>query len=174
MKRLIVSIIILTSGCGSQHQLIESQFNYKGRFNEYETFGFMTSEPNSSGINNYDSRMIESMIYKRFTAMGYQYDADQPDLMITYKFFKKGTSLVTMDQASLNNWIHGSKRYDDIYLPKRTMNKDSGTLSIYFVDRKTSSIVFQGFFKDYQTGHADHRILSSIGQLLDNYQITKY
>ncbi len=174
MKILIVGLIIFISGCSGQHRLVESHFNYKANFQKYKSFGFMISETNSTGIDNNDSRIIESIIYKRFKAMGYVYDINQPDLLISYKYFKKGTSLVTMDQASLKHWMGGSKRYEDVYVRKRKVNKDQGTLSIYFIDRNTSRMIFQGYYKGYDSEFSDHRVISSIGQLMDKYQITKY
>ncbi len=175
MKRLIISLIILISGCSSSRSLIESQFNYKGQFKAYQSFGFVN--PKSMGINGlnvYDNSVIQSIIYKRFTAMGYTYDAETPDILITFRYFPEGTSLVTMRQRNLNTWINSVNREDDQYLLRRVVN-DNGTLSVYFIDRQSSHIIFQGFYKDYKKDNeSDYQIISSIGQLLDKYQVTTF
>ncbi len=175
MKRLIISLAILIGGCNSQRSLIESQFSYNGRFNEYETFGFISNQESlNNGLDRYDNRVIQSIIYKRFMAMGYSYEPDTPDLLITFRYFQEGTRLIASDQKSLTSWINSmNKDEEDEYLLKRVVNND-GTLSIFFIDRITSNIVFQGYYKDYQQDDADYRIVSSIGQILDKYQITKY
>ncbi|XOV91426.1 MAG: DUF4136 domain-containing protein [Bacteroidota bacterium] len=182
MKRLIISVIIfvilITAGCSTQHRMVESQFNYKGNFKEYNSFGFINPESTNriNGLNLYDNNVIESVIYKRFTAMGYEFDMEKPDLLITFRYFEEGTSLVTSDyQRSLKTWINSAVRdKDDQYLLRRVIN-DKGTLSIYFIDRESSYIIFQGFYKDYKSeDNSDYKIISSIGQLLDKYQVTAY
>ncbi|MEQ8336253.1 MAG: DUF4136 domain-containing protein [Cyclobacteriaceae bacterium] len=175
MKRLIISLIILISGCSSSRNLIESQFNYKGHFKEYQSFGFVNPKSmNVNGLNVYDNSVIQSIIYRRFTAMGYSYDADTPDILITFRYFPEGTSLVTLQQRSLNTWINSANKEDDQYLLRRVIN-DNGTLSVYFIDRESSNIIFQGFYKDYRRdNNSDYQIISSISQLLDKYQVTTY
>lgn len=175
MKRLLVSLIILICSCSTQRDLVESQFNYKGSFGEYKTFGFVNDISGiQNGLNGYEDMLIENIIYKRFTAMGYSFDSNSPDLLITFRYFREGTSLVTSSQESLKNWITSvNHTEDDRYALRRKTNKN-GTLSIFFIDRETSKVVFQGYNKDYQQDYADYQIVSSIGQILDSYQVTNY
>lgn len=169
-KLISYGVFVMLIGCSPYNKLVDAQYNYSGQFSEYQTFGFLNT---AIGIAEYDQSIIQSLIFRRFTSMGYTYDGIQPDLLIGIRFFEEGASLVTASQGDLHGWLNTGTVSKDKYFPKRRVNPN-GTLIVNFVDLEQGEIIFQALYEDYQHELPDYKIISSVSRMLDKYTVTSY
>lgn len=181
MKRFIyttgILTVILLSGCRFNNFLVDSDFNYDGKFADYQTFGFF--EFDRSGLDPYYTQRVQDMVIKRLTSLGYGYNPDNPDLRISFKYLDEDMTFSGYNQTNLNAWVYEKGLGSDLRDKNGQYEKDkirlpSGSLMLYMMESKDSQLVWLGYSSMYDIALHERNLLASVGLILDKYNVTRY
>lgn len=106
-------------------------------------------------FNGISDRMIKEEIVKRMKTQGYKPKDKRPDILISYRVYGDNMQFKGYEQIDLESW---NKLYgpldDDIEdaetarvasYGEREIILNDGTLLIVFLDRRTNSVIWQGY-----------------------------
>ncbi len=130
------------SSCLRNEYLVESDYSYRGKFKNYNSFGFMTD----IGINNdsLEQRVaIEEAIERRMRLQGYKLKDKRPDILVSYKMFYDEFKFNGFYQPDFTNWLM-TENEDEEYEPVKYKMYE-GTIIVILWDRKQKSVVWQGY-----------------------------
>lgn len=169
---MLTGLMAVLSGCFSfRDYAVESDYSYKGKFNKYKSFAFQlekNDDANSFPINP----LIENAIRKRLQLQGYEYDAEKPELMVSYKIFSKDLKMLGYYQPSIEQWMKDKKLATDYEPAKFKLKK--GAISISFIDHNTHTVIWHGFAssKIASDSPMNRKYLQfAIRSILDQYRV---
>ncbi|MFT5641319.1 MAG: hypothetical protein ACI9A7_001423 [Cyclobacteriaceae bacterium] len=151
---LLILALILSSCIAEREFIIDYDYSYRGDFSNYRTFSFMTPK-DTINFNGISDRMIKGEIVKRMKTQGYKPKDKRPDILISYRVYGDNMAFKGYKQLDLDSWnkLYGSlddneedpetvraANYDE-----RELKLNDGTLLIVFIDRRTNSVIWQGY-----------------------------
>jgi len=151
---LLIFVIALSSCIAEREFIIDYDYSYRGNFSRYKTFSFMTPKDtvNYNGISDW---MIKEEIVKRLKTQGYKAKDKRPDILISYKVYGDNMGFKSYQQLDLESWnkLYGplGDNEQDIETVKaanygeQEIQLNDGTLLIVFLDRRTNSVIWQGY-----------------------------
>ncbi len=177
-KLTVIALACWLTSCTSSQFIMDSDYDIHGQFRNYKSFAFMNNE--NSGNGDYEEQIIQQTIMKRFLSLGYQYDEQNPDLIISCKFFYQPTKLIAFNQFELGYWLkHGEHRLSEngqqmngYYKYSAHLPADSYT--IFLVDAKTNRMIWKGFSGQPIPWTHEQQLVASISRMLDDYSVIAY
>lgn len=167
---LILLSLLLISCLGYEEVPVESDYSYKGKFQDYNTFGFSHSGKRDSATYN---SIIQDAIIKRMELRGYEYTQENPRLLISYRIFHDSLLYNGYHQPDIEQWIKEGQEENKEMIPQK-YNLTHGTLLVLFFDNYQDRTVWQGYASGvmgtggfYDKVHL-HRIVMSI---FDKYNV---
>ncbi|WP_194776879.1 DUF4136 domain-containing protein [Pararhodonellum marinum] len=182
---LFILLLIIASACFSQRDFIaEYDYNYRGNFKKYKTFGFLE-------IMNVDSTSheptIEKSITSRLGAQGYRMNLDKPDLLISYKLFYSEVRYRGYVQPEFEMWVRNQSEevdYDEEdKLENRNKGEDynkvkyvenEGMLVIFVIDNKKGNTIWQGYTSaqfDYNSPNINLDLARATYRIMDQFKV---
>ncbi len=163
---------LFLSGCFlSRDYLVEYDYNYHSDFQKYKTFDFMVHY-NQDTVTAQNSALLEEAIRFRMELLGYQYQPNNPDLMIIYKIFFKDFKFRGYEQPNFRQWVKypdSTETYDPVKYGLK-----NGTLLIHLIDRKRRNTVWLGYAAGIKsaTNTAMKRTLKhAVISIFDRYEV---
>lgn len=165
---LSLSLSLFLFGCFSYRELpVEYDYSYKGRFDKYRSYNFITSP----SIAKLDTNLIQASIEKHMQFLGYKRRQKKPDLLLNYTVYFDSLKFRGYLQPDINEWMKRKDRTLDYDQTQIEMTQ--GTLLIQVFDRKQSASIWQGYatdeyrslnFSDYQ------QVRNAVRSILNKYQ----
>lgn len=162
-------ILIIMSSCLTQKELpVEYDYSYKGRFDKYNSYDFITNQNLSAEL---DTNLIKGAIARHMKFLGYKKKKRKPDLLLNYTIFYDSLRFRGYTQPAIEEWMKKKDRTLDYHQLKIDM--DQGTLLIQVFDRRQNSSIWQGYatdeydrlnFNDYQ------QVKNAVRSILNKYQ----
>ncbi|WP_258102650.1 DUF4136 domain-containing protein [Marinoscillum sp. MHG1-6] len=187
MKNLVFLLsIILLAGCTAEREfIVDYDYSYRATFRRYKTFSFLDQKDTVS-FNGMSDHLIKDEIVRRMGSQGYVFDENRPSILIAYKVFNEDLKLQGYDQLDLVNWENNFGQYepDDNDLAEieeakyheRKVEMKRGTLLIDFIDRRTHSVIWQGYasglFDDSNLFSKDAKY--AVRTILNQYKLLAY
>ena len=185
-RTLLILLVILFTGCVAEREyVVDYDYSYRGNFRKYKTFCFLDTR-DTVNYNGMSDMLIRDEIVRRLGSQGYEFDEQKPSILIAYKVFDADFQLQGYEQLDLENWDNsfGLEDSEDQDLSKikeakyneRQIALRKGTLLIDFIDRKTHSVIWQG----YASGLFDDATMFSkdakyaVRTILNQYRLLAY
>ena len=150
--RTVVSLICLMSlsliTTSGQSIKVESDRSLNADFSKFKTFYFSSQadawlDEGLYFLNDlYMKGMIRDAVKGELMGLGYRMQSYQPDLVVNFRVFEKPTTIKGFEGYGTSYW--GTEKYRDIS-DKTSYDVAAGTLLVSIADRKSGSIVWQGF-----------------------------
>lgn len=177
MIRLFLFLFVLNlCGCNPRLYLLDSNFDYQGKFKSYRTFAFVNIAYSPIGAE--EEAILKNIIVRRFEAMGYKYNDANPDLLISYKFFYEPTRIVGFNQHHLNSWVKSNSMQDlseetamDRQYFKQEINLPKDSFTVYFIDTKDYRMIWQGYSGQFTPWTHKQQLAALVGRMMDEYPI---
>jgi hypothetical protein len=169
MKVNIVFVTLLTlSSCFIYRELpVEYDYSYRGNFNKYKTYDFLSDRE----LNVDDTLYIRSSIEQHMKFLGYRRKTNKPDLLLNYSIFDDKIIFRGYNQPDINEWI--KKSDSDINYDKLNFDLNNGTLLIQVFDRKINASIWQGYTTDNYNKlnfYDHHEVKNAVKSILNKYQ----
>ncbi|HNP19311.1 MAG TPA: DUF4136 domain-containing protein [Fulvivirga sp.] len=169
MKNLTFSIVLLfLVGCLSYKELpVEYDYSYKGRFDKYKSYDFLTN----TEVNAEDTFYIRSSIEKYMSFLGYKRKKNKPDLLLNYSIFSDSLVFRGYNQPNIEEWM--KKKDEDIDYEKLNYDLAHGTLLIQVFDRKINTSIWQGYATNNYQGlnfFNQGEVRNAVRSILNKYQ----
>jgi len=168
-RLLYLLLLIVMSSCLTQKELpVEYDYSYKGRFDRYNSYDFITNQNLSAEL---DTNLIKGAIARHMKFLGYKKKKRKPDLLLNYTIFYDSLRFRGYTQPDIDEWMKRKDRTLDYHQLKIDM--DQGTLLIQVFDRRQNSSIWQGYatdeydrlnFNDYQ------QVKNAVRSILNKYQ----
>jgi hypothetical protein len=188
MKHLgyfIIVLLILNSACLSQRDFVaEYDYNYRGAFKKYKTFGFVEEEGRN---NNAFGDVIEKTISSRLGSQGFRMKDNNPDLLIIYKLYLSEVRYRGYNQPDFDFWLkkQGIELLEDepdsVAREKMKENYNSvkytqndGMLVVLVIDHKKGNTVWQGYtsaYFDYDSPNIHIDLTRATYKVMDQFKI---
>ncbi len=184
MKKFLVLGLTAFSlmGCVAERDfVVESDYSYRGKFKQYNTFNFLNIG-DTVNFNGLSDKLIRDEIERRMISQGYRL-SNKPSLYVAYKVFNNDMKFKGYEQMELESWdqFFAKKAENERnleYIQEAKYNtKDyelkEGTLLIDFIDRKSHGVIWQG----YASGLFDNRTYFSkdvkyaVRSILNQYRL---
>ena len=167
-KASIVLLSVLLAGCFGYKELpVEYDYSYKGRFDKYNSYDFITSY----ALKGSDTSLIRSSIEQHMKFLGYKRKKRKPDLLLNYAIYVDCLNLRGYDQPDINQWIKSKDR--NLEYNQLKFGLSQGTLLIQVFDRKQNSSIWQGYATDeYQKLNFEsyQEVRNAVKSILNKYQ----
>ncbi|MEM1407577.1 MAG: DUF4136 domain-containing protein [Bacteroidota bacterium] len=167
-KASIVLLSVLLAGCFGYKELpVEYDYSYKGRFDKYNSYDFITSY----ALKDSDTSLIRSSIEQHMKFLGYKRKKRKPDLLLNYAIYVDSLNLRGYDQPDINQWIKSKDR--NLEYNQLKFGLSQGTLLIQVFDRKQNSSIWQGYATDeYQKLNFEsyQEVRNAVKSILNKYQ----
>jgi hypothetical protein len=168
----LFALFLLFSGCFSYKELpVEYDYSYRGRFDKYDSYDFITQTMNSASNRAQSSILIQEAIEGHMNFLGYKLRDKKPDLLLSYSIFYDSLNFRGYQQPSIEEWMQQQERDLDYEQLKFSIPK--GTLLIQVFDRKQNTAIWQGYATDKygQVNFMDEReIRNAVRSILNKYQ----
>lgn len=181
----ILVLLIFCSACLSQRDFVaEYDYNYKGSFKKYKTFGFVEDDAKES--TSYGD-VIEKTISSRLGSQGFRLRDNNPDLLIIYKLYLSEVRYRGYNQPDFDYWLkrQGIELLEDepdslvrdnlrenYNAVKYTQN--DGMLVILVIDHKKGNTVWQGYTNahfDYGSPNINIDLTRATYKVMDQFKI---
>lgn len=183
---LLILTTILFVGCIAEREyVVDYDYSFRGNFKKYKTFTFLDIR-DTVNYNGMSDGIIRNEIVRRLESQGYELDQNKPSILIAYKIFDADFELQGYEQLDLQNWESTFAADDSEYLNlsgikeakynEQQIALRKGTLLIDFIDRKTHSVIWQG----YASGLFDDATMFSkdakyaVRTILNQYKLLAY
>jgi len=185
-KYFIFALLIINSACLSQRDFIaEYDYNYKGTFKKYKTFGFVAEE----GKDERDfTGIIEKSISSRLGSQGFRERDNNPDLLIIHKLYMSEVRYRGYNQPNFDYWLkkqgidlveesvldslERQKRGENYNAIKYTQN--DGMLVVLVIDHKKGNTIWQGYtsaYFDYDSPNIHIDLTRATYKVMDQFKI---
>ncbi|WP_209329003.1 DUF4136 domain-containing protein [Lunatimonas salinarum] len=181
----ILVMLIFCSACLSQRDFVaEYDYNYRGAFKKYKTFGFVEEE---SKANDALSEVIEKTITSRLGSQGFRVKDNNPDLLVIYKLYQSEVRYRGYNQPDFDFWLKKQgielleDEADSIAREKMRENynaikytQNDGMLVILVIDHKKGNTVWQGYtnaFFDYESPNINIDLTRATYKVMDQFKI---
>ncbi|MCC5939513.1 MAG: DUF4136 domain-containing protein [Lunatimonas sp.] len=181
----ILVLLIVCSACLSQRDFVaEYDYNYRGAFKKYKTFGFVEEE--TKGDNAF-GEVIEKTISSRLGSQGFRIKDNNPDLLVIYKLYQSEVRYRGYNQPDFDFWLKKQgielledepdsvareKMRENYNAVKYTQN--DGMLVILVIDHKKGNTVWQGYtnaFFDYESPNINIDLTRATYKVMDQFKI---
>lgn len=152
MKRVMSSwflSVVCIVAVNAQSITVQSDQSLETDFSNYKTFYWSSQadawldEGGMYFLNDLGMKsIIRDAVKGEMMGRGYQLQSYEPDLIVNFRVFDKPVTLKGYDGYGTSYW--GDERYrtaDDA----KTFDVDAGTLLVSLADRKSGTVVWQGF-----------------------------
>nr|MBI1231267.1 DUF4136 domain-containing protein [Cytophagales bacterium] len=181
----IIVFLILCSACLSQRDFVaEYDYNYRGSFKKYKTFGFVEED----GRNNSDvDGVIEKTISSRLGSQGFRLKDNNPDLLIIYKLYLSEVRYRGYNQPDFDFWLKKQgidlleDEMDSVAREKMRENynavkytENDGMLVVLVIDHKKGNTVWQGYtnaYFDYNSPNINIDLTRATYKVMDQFKI---
>lgn len=185
-RTLLILTVILFTGCVVEREyVVDYDYSFRGNFRQYKSFTFLDTK-DTVNYNGMSDGLIREEIARRLESQGYQFDERKPSILIAYKVFDADFELMGYEQLELENWenTYGMEDTEDRDLSEikeakyneRQIALRKGTLLIDFIDRKTHSVIWQGYasglFDDANMFSKDAKY--AVRTILNQYRLLAY
>ncbi|MEM9859218.1 MAG: DUF4136 domain-containing protein [Bacteroidota bacterium] len=169
MKRAVLILLFISLlGCFGYKELpVEYDYSYKGRFDKYKSYDFISSY----ALKDSDTSLIRSSIEQHMTFLGYKRKERKPDLLLNYAIYQDSLNLRGYDQPDITQWMQRKDR--DLEYNQVKFGLTQGTLLIQVFDRKQNSSIWQGYATDeYQSldFQSYQEVRNAVKSILNKYQ----
>lgn len=165
---ILVVLTVLLIGCFGYKELpVEYDYNYKGRFDKYKSYDFISSY----ALKDSDTSLIRASIESHMKFLGYKRKKRKPDLLLNYAIYEDSLNLRGYDQPDINQWIKSKDR--DLEYNQLKFGLSHGTLLIQVFDRRQNASIWQGYATDeYQKLHFENyqEVKNAVKSILNKYQ----
>ncbi len=174
MKKLALIAIatVFVSGCMSyQDYIVESDYSYKGKFNDYKSFSFQ-KEMNPYLKDHPMKEVIENAIKARLELQGYIYSNTNSNLSVAYRMFYNDFSITGFEQPALEEWLRHGKQ-EESYDPVK-LGLKKGTLIIILRDKQQENSVWQGYASSFfgnENCDNERYIKQVVRSIFDQYRV---
>ena len=200
MKKFILSFLVIwcVTSCATYDYVVDSDYNYNGKFHRYKTFDFASNQSFAGVLE--DKEIVESSLKGILQAWGYRHKDRRPDLVVVYSIFFDELNFRGYSQPEFGAWLRHnfskeklamsddslSSTYDEreTYAPHLKEDYDKikyslreGTILISFLDRKRNQTVWQGYASGVFGSDAQRKervMKSAVIQILDEYKILAF
>jgi hypothetical protein len=186
MNKILLLITVLLVGCVAEREyVVDYDYSYRGNFRKYKTFCFLDTK-DTVNYNGMSDLLIREEIMKRLSSQGYEFDEQKPSILVAYKIFDADFELQGYEQLTLETWDSHFGQFEpndqdlasikEAQYNERQVALRKGTLLIDFIDRKTHSVIWQG----YASGLFDDATMFSkdakyaVRTILNQYRLLAY
>ena len=155
---------------------VESDRSLNADFSKFKTFYFSSQadawlDEGLYFLNDLHMKaMIRDAVKSELMGLGYRMQSYQPDLVVNFRVFEKPTTITGFEGYGTSYW--GSEKYREIS-DKTSYDIDAGTLLISIADRKSGSIVWQGFASGLIDNKAfvkdESKVRQAVNMIFDEY-----
>ncbi|EON76411.1 hypothetical protein ADIS_2861 [Lunatimonas lonarensis] len=181
----ILVSLIFCSACLSQRDFVaEYDYNYRGAFKKYKTFGFVEEEAKG---DNALGDIIEKTISTRLGSQGFRMKDNNPDLLVIYKLYQSEVRYRGYNQPDFDYWLKKQgielleDEADSVAREKMRENynavkytQNDGMLVILVIDHKKGNTVWQGYtnaFFDYDSPNINIDLTRATYKVMDQFKI---
>jgi hypothetical protein len=181
----ILVLLIFCSACLSQRDFVaEYDYNYRGAFKKYKTFGFVEEEAKG---DNALGDIIEKTISTRLGSQGFRMKDNNPDLLVIYKLYQSEVRYRGYNQPDFDYWLKKQgielleDEADSVAREKMRENynavkytQNDGMLVILVIDHKKGNTVWQGYtnaFFDYDSPNINIDLTRATYKVMDQFKI---
>jgi len=166
----IISLFLLAvaASCSSIH--VASDYDAMANFDQYKTFGFLTSSIEKVPISEFDKRRIMKSIETELTKKGMT-KSETPDLLVN--FFTKENQVVNVSPYYYGGWGYGwGYGWGGTYVS----SYNEGELYIDLIDAKKKELIWQGQGSGYleqYSAQKDEKVNEFVAKILMQYPPAK-
>jgi hypothetical protein len=162
----------LVSCLGGQQLRAGYDYNHKGDFRKYKTFGLMhRTLISDTSIANHE---IEDAIISRMKFLGYEENSLSPHLIVSCKLFTDSVRLPVYSQPGVRQMQRSSGNYPIDAGRRYFLRLKPGTLLIQLFDPKLKQTVWQGYStipSGARGGEKGWQLRRAVFSILDNYGV---
>ncbi|MGK7391473.1 MAG: DUF4136 domain-containing protein [Candidatus Cyclobacteriaceae bacterium M2_1C_046] len=172
---LILSLILLFTGCTQQEYLVRSDHAPDVDFEKYNSYAFATNISSNNAELFLDDLSLKNKIREEvrgeMEAKGYTFDLTDPDLLVNFRVFEKPVDMQGYQQQNFEYW--GTEDVIDVE-NKKTYNLDAGTLVVDIVENETKRVVWTGYAsgilkEDDSFDKSDNAVAAAVEKIFNNY-----
>lgn len=168
----MLALLFMASCMGYKEFPVESDYSYEGDFRKYKSFNFLDTK-SSGADSSIQNDIIESSIRARMELQGYDFNEDDPRLLVSYKIFYDSLFFTGYDQPDLEMFIEYEESIDQEMDPVK-YNLREGTLLVLIYDRERKKSIWQGYASGVFGNQyfSDKRYLQgAVRSIFDQYKV---
>ncbi len=190
LSATLLSLLFLFSCTSTENIVVESDKRLDTNFNEFKTFKWASHAANAdteffSGDQILKEEMRDAIMYE-MKAKGYQYDSNDPDLIVNFRAFEDDTEYIGYTEVYKDDeyWSGMEMRKEMIGLvpdaevrnsdDKKIYYLKEGTILIDILNAETSELVWTGYASGIYDGNplktSDRRkIGDAVAKIFEEY-----
>ena len=139
MKKLLLfgCLSIFLAGCTST--FVNNDYRYSTRFKQYTTYAFVDCERDTSFM----CEDVQQAIQYQMRARGYEFNAQKPNVFVSFTIYYDRLRYKGYDQPTLNNWV-STENQAYTYQPVKYFMGE-GTLLISLIEAESGEVVWRGY-----------------------------
>ena len=177
---LVLAGLALTGCLTARHGArVESDYSYRGNFQHYHTYGFL-SGPGLSADTSRLGQTLREAIQQRLLVQGYR-PSRRPDILVNFRVYVGDLKFRGFAQEELSAWLKANAPESEAtpkadrqgYAPVRLVLAQ-GTLLLTFIDVKTNHAVWNGYASGVvvpQGPQGEVVLRRSVRSILDRYRV---
>lgn len=171
---LICSIFMTLMSCSPKPYVLDTDYDRHGHFKEYKSFTFLNMV--NSGNGAYEEEIVRNTIFKRLIAMGYKYTEENPDLLVSCKFFYQPARVIKFDQCHINQWLKEDQVENSMIKNsyKRNVNLPADACQVFLIEAKSNRMIWKGYAGQSEPWTHEQQLVASIGRMMDEYPVVVY